>query len=85
VIEGQAEVTASAAEELKEKWSLSGVAYQADASVLILRDRVEETFRRIRNSADLDGWSVKDSGPDYAVFARDGEEVRLVLNEDFGH
>jgi hypothetical protein len=53
--------------------------------VLILRDRVEDTSRRINGDVDLDGWKVRDSGPDYAVFAQNGEEVRLVLNEDIGH
>jgi len=75
----------SASAKLKQKWQLSGVAYGEGSSVLILRDRFEHNTRRINENADLDGWIVKDSGPDYAVFAQNGEEVRLVLNEDIGH
>ena len=78
-------VAVSASAKLKKRWQLSGVAYRDGSSVLILRDRVEDTSRRINGDVDLDGWKVRDSGPDYAVFAQKGEEVRLVLNEDIGH
>jgi chromosome partitioning protein len=75
----------SAGEELRDKWQLSGVAHRGGSSVLILRDRLEQSSRRINDDADLDGWIVKEFGPDYAVFAQNGKEVRLVLNEDIGH
>jgi chromosome partitioning protein len=75
-------VVVSAGKKLKDKWQLSGVAHRGGSSVLILRDRVENTSRRISDDVDLDGWIVRDFGPDYAVFAQNGEEVRLVLNED---
>lgn len=75
-------VAVSAGDRLKDKWQLSGVARRDGSSVLILRDRVENTSRRIDNNVGLDGWTVRESGPDYAVFAQNGEEVRLVLNED---
>jgi hypothetical protein len=68
-----------AGEELRDKWQLNGLTYWGDSSVLILRDRVEDTSRRISDDADLDGWIVQDFGPDYAVFAQNGEEVRLNL------
>lgn len=68
-----------AGEELRNKWQLSGVTYWDDSSVLILRDRVENTSQRISDDADLDGWIVQDFGTDYAVFAQNGEEVRLVV------
>jgi chromosome partitioning protein len=68
-----------AGEELRDKWQLSGVTFWGDSSLLILRDRVENTSRRISDDADLDGWIVQDFGHDYAVFAQNGEEVRLVV------
>lgn len=71
----------SAAEKLKDKWRLSGVAYLGGSGVLILRDRLDNTSRRISEDSDLDGWIVQDLGSDYAVFAQNGEEVRLLLNE----
>jgi chromosome partitioning protein len=72
----------SAGKKLKDKWQLSGVVHRSGSSVLVLRDRVENTSRRINDDVDLDGWIVRDFGPDYAVFVQDGEEVRLALNED---
>ena len=75
----------SAGEGLKDKWQLNGVTHWAGSSVLILRDRLEQTSLSINDDADLDGWIVKDIGPDYAVFAQNGEEVRLVLNEGIGY
>lgn len=68
----------SASAKLKQKWQLSGVAHGEGSSMLILQDRFEHTTRRINESVGLDGWIVSDSGPDYAVFAQNGEEVRLV-------
>jgi len=73
-----------AGEELRDKWQLSGVSYWGDTGVLILKDRIEHTSLRIDDDADLDGWMVQELGPDYAVFAQNGEQVRLVLNEDSG-
>jgi chromosome partitioning protein len=75
----------SAGAELKQKWQLSGVAHRDGSSVLILQDRFEHTTRRINEDVDLDGWIVRDSGPDFAVFTQNGEEVRLVLGGDIGH
>lgn len=74
----------SPGEKLRDKWQLSGIAHRGDSSVLILQDRLEHTSRRIRDDADLDGWIVRDLGSDYAVFAQNGEEVRLALNENLG-
>ena len=70
---------------LRQKWQLSGVAHGEGSNVLILKDRFEHTTQLINEGVDLDGWVVKDSGPNYAVFVQNGEEVRLVLNEDVGH
>jgi len=75
----------SAGSRLKKRWQLSGIAHRDGSSVLILRDRIEHTSRRINDDVDLDGWIVRDTGSDYALFARNGEEVRLVLNEDIGN
>jgi chromosome partitioning protein len=63
------------------EWELSGVVQWEGTSMLILSDRHDRTTRRISRDADLDGWIVRDAGPDYAVFAQNGEEVRLVLHE----
>ena len=71
----------SAGQKLKDKWQLSGVTQWGGSSVLILRDRIENTSRRINEDVDLDGWIVRGLGPDYAVFAQNGEEVRLILDE----
>jgi len=77
--------SAGPGEMLRNRWQLRGVAQRSESGVLILRDRVEDTSRRISDDADLDGWVVQDFGADYAVFAQDGEEVRLVLNEEIVH
>jgi chromosome partitioning protein len=68
-----------AGEEFRDKWQLNGLTYWGDSSVLILRDREENISRRISDDADLDGWIVQDLGTDYAVFAQNGEQVRLVV------
>ncbi len=75
---------ASAGARLQEKWQLNGIASWGGSSVLILEDRQDNSIRRINGDVELDGWSVSDFGSDYAVFAQNGEEVRLVLNEDSG-
>jgi chromosome partitioning protein len=75
----------SAGARFKQKWQLSGIAHWDGPGVVILQDRFDSTTRRINGDVDLNGWIVRDSGPDYAVFAQNGEEVRLVLNEDIGH
>ena len=69
---------------LKQKWRLSGVMRLDGSSTLFVEDRGEHTSRQISEDVDLDGWIVTDTGPKYAVFAQNGEEVRLVLNEDVG-
>ena len=70
---------------LKQKWRLSGVMRWDGSSRLIVEDRGEHTSRQISEDVDLDGWIVTDTGRNYAVFAQNGEEVRLVLNEDIEH
>jgi hypothetical protein len=48
----------------------------------MLSDREEQRTVRLSGGRDLDGWAVKESGPDYAVLVQGADEVRLVLNED---
>ena len=75
-------VVADASEELRQKWQLSGIARVGESSVMILSGRKDNTVRRIGAKDDLDGWTVADAGANYAVFSQEGEEVRLVLNDE---
>lgn len=75
-------VVADASEELRQKWQLSGIARVGDSSVMILSGRKDNTVLRIGAKDDLDGWTVADAGANYAVFSQEGEEVRLVLNDE---
>ena len=70
----------SAREELKGKWELSGVVQWDGSSLLILSDRHDHTSRLVSAGVNLDGWVVTDTGRNYAVFAQNGEEVRLALH-----
>ena len=65
-----------------ERWQLTGVVSANGARVFMLNDRQEEATVHLRSDGDLDGWTVKDSGPDFAVLAQGDDEIRLVLNED---
>jgi len=69
-------------DEFRQKWQLSGIAKVGGNSVLILSDREDMETRHVNSMDDLDGWTVKDTGSNYAVFTQQGEEVRLVLNEE---
>ena len=68
--------------EFKRNWQLTGVAQRAGSSVLMLSDRYNHTTQRISDNIDFEGWIITDAGSDYAVFAQNGEEVRLVLGEN---
>ena len=72
----------TARDELKRKWELSGIVQWDGPSLLILNDRDDHTTRRVSAGVDLDGWVVTDTGPDYAVFAQNGDEVRLALQKE---
>jgi len=48
----------------------------------MLNDREQEATVRLSSDGNLDGWAVKDAGPDYAVLVQGDDEVRLVLNDD---
>ena len=75
-------VMVDAGEKLRKKWQLSGIVEIGGTSVMILRDRHDKSSRRVSAKDDLDGWTVMDAGSNYAVFSQEGEEVRLVLNEE---
>ena len=72
----------SAGEALQERWQLTGVVSANGSNVVMLSDREEQKTVRLSGGSDLDGWAVKESGPDYAVLVQGADEVRLVLNED---
>jgi len=68
--------------ELGDRWMLNGIAQVGGNSVMLVSDRLDRTTRSLREDDELDGWAVIDTGADYAVFAREGRHVRLMLNED---
>ena len=71
-----------AGDELKQKWQLSGIATVDGTSTLILSDRSDNTTQYVSAGVDLDGWTIMDSGSNYAIFAQNGEQVRLDLDEE---
>ncbi len=72
----------SAGETLQERWQLTGVVSANGTDILMLSDREDQTTVRLSGDSDLDGWAVKEFGPNYAVLVQGEDEVRLVLNED---
>ena len=78
-------VRADTSNELTRNWKLNGVASIDGASVMLLSDRRDNSVRSVDAGAELDGWGVVDAGADYAVFERNGEEVRLVMKDDQYH
>lgn len=73
--------TVSAADAMQRRWQLTGVVSANGARVLMLNDREAAGTVRLSGEEDLDGWTVKDAGPDFAVLVQGEDEVRLVLNE----
>jgi chromosome partitioning protein len=71
----------SASEALQDRWQLTGVVSANGSRVLILNDRHEEVTVRLKSDDQIDGWTVKDTGPNYAVLAQGEDEVRFVLNQ----
>jgi len=67
---------------LRDRWQLTGVVSANGDRVLMLNDREEQATVRLSSDGNLDGWEVKDAGPNYAVLVQGDDEVRLVLNED---
>ena len=74
--------TVSAADAMQQRWQLTGVVSANGARVLMLNDRQEAGTVHLGADDKLDGWTVKDAGPNFAVLVQGEEEVRLVLNED---
>ena len=72
----------SAADELRDRWQLTGVVSANGERVLVLNDRHEAATVRLQSDGSLDGWSVKDAGPDYAVLVQGEDEVHFALNQD---
>ena len=73
---------APAGAALRDRWQLTGVVSANGARVLMLNDREEDATVRLSTDDDLDGWAVKDAGPDYAVLVQGDDEVRLLLNDE---
>lgn len=69
------------AEEPDARWRLTGVVQSGDARVLMLSDENNDTTVNLNIDDEIDGWSVADSGSDYAVLRQDGREVRLALQD----
>ena len=74
--------SAPAGAALRDRWQLTGVVSANGDRVLMLNDREEEATVRLSTDGKLDGWTVKDAGPDYAVLVQGDDEVRLLLNDD---
>ena len=74
-------VPASSGEALQERWQLTGVVSANGARVLILNDRQNQETVRVDSDGELDGWAVKESGPNYAVLVQGSDQVRMVLNQ----
>ena len=66
-------------DEVLETWQLKGVARIDGNSVVFLRDRRTDSTRQVVAGGDVEGWTVSDTGTDYAVLAQDGARVRLEL------
>ncbi len=74
----------SKADALQQRWQLTGVVSANGARVLMLSDREEAGTVHLSGDGNLDGWTVKDAGPNFAVLIQGEEEVRLVLHDDSG-
>lgn len=64
------------------RWRLKGVVQNGDTRVLVLNDQSKDSTVNLSVDAEVDGWSVADSGSNFAVLRNDDREVRLALNEE---
>ena len=64
------------------RWRLKGVVQNGDTRVLVLNDQSKDSTVNLSVDAEVDGWSVADSGSNFAVLRHDDREVRLALNEE---
>ena len=71
----------SPGQALQERWQLTGVVSANGARVLILNDRQNQETVRVDSDGELNGWTVKESGPNYAVLVQGSDKVRMVLNQ----
>lgn len=69
-----------AADELRQRWQLSGVAQAGDQDVVFLKARDTQLTRRVTADQEVEGWAVAAAGRDFAVLAQNGHEVRLELD-----
>lgn len=76
------EPTAIQVDEPGSRWHLAGVVQGGGARVLVLNDRSNDTTVNLSTDREFDGWSVADSGSDYAVLRQGSREIRLGLNEE---
>ena len=74
--------TADSGETLADRWRLTGVVQSRGRNVLILADREDGHTVRLDNEDELDGWTVTESGRDFAVFTHEGRRIRLQLNDE---
>jgi chromosome partitioning protein len=79
-VESEAPEPARTPDTLREKWQLSGVVQSGGGHVVLLTRTSDASTRTVTAGIDVDGWLVKDAGRDFAVLAKDGEEVRLKLS-----
>ena len=76
------EPTATQVDDPGSRWRLAGVVQSGGARVLVLNDRSSDTTVNLSIDSEFDGWSVADSGRDYAVLRQGSREIRLGLNEE---
>lgn len=76
------EPTATQVDEPGPRWRLAGVVQSGGARVLVLNDQSSDTTVNLSIDREFDGWSVADSGSDYAVLRQGSREIRLGLNEE---
>lgn len=69
------------ASEPELPWRLAGVVTGNGERVLVLNDHRDNTTVHLGTNSELDGWSVTDSGSDFAVLRQGDHEVHLALND----
>ena len=76
------EPTATQVDESGSRWRLAGVVQGGGTQVLLLNDRSNDPTVSLSVDGEFEGWSVADSGSNYAVLRHGEREVRLALNEE---
>ena len=69
-------------DEPDSRWRLAGIVQNGNARVLVLRDQHSASTVNLNIDSEIDGWSVADSGSDYAVLRQGSREIRLALNDE---